>query len=175
MNARSISKPGAIGAIHSYAAFNDLDVICIAETWLTDGTTDAELSAVGKFMVFRRDRGSRGGGVLVLVRKGIPCVPLPVPSDASEVVGVELCIDTEHLRLVVVYSPGTEGGSADLSSMETLTRDLECLADTPHPIIIVGDMNCPRVLWAEHRCAPLATPARDVFGTSVCTTASSNL
>lgn len=44
------------------------DVIALSETWLSESVLDAELFD-GRYLVFRRDRGSRGGGVLLAVRK----------------------------------------------------------------------------------------------------------
>lgn len=50
MNARSVAKKGAIDQLHGFAAVNELDVICIAETWLTQDVTDAELSKNGMYV-----------------------------------------------------------------------------------------------------------------------------
>ena len=45
-------------------------VLGISETWLDDEVTDAELQMVG-FRMYRRDRGRRGGGVMVYVPENI--------------------------------------------------------------------------------------------------------
>lgn len=41
-------------------------VLGIIETWLNEGVSDAEVKIQG-FRMYRRDRGTRGGGVLVYV------------------------------------------------------------------------------------------------------------
>ena len=45
-------------------------VLGVSETWLDDEVTDAELQMVG-FRMYRRDRGRRGGGVMVYVPENI--------------------------------------------------------------------------------------------------------
>lgn len=44
---------------------SDHDIILITETWLNDSVLNSELSD-GRYEVFRRDRGSNGGGVMML-------------------------------------------------------------------------------------------------------------
>ncbi|KAL4720459.1 hypothetical protein ACJJTC_011820 [Scirpophaga incertulas] len=41
------------------------DIILVTETWLNDGILDSELSD-NRYEIFRRDRGSNGGGVMVM-------------------------------------------------------------------------------------------------------------
>lgn len=43
----------------------DYDIVLLTETWLYDGIFDSEI-APDRFNVFRRDRGSLGGGVMAL-------------------------------------------------------------------------------------------------------------
>ncbi|KAL4702775.1 hypothetical protein ACJJTC_002315 [Scirpophaga incertulas] len=43
----------------------DHDIILLTETWLNDGVLDSELSD-NRYELFRRDRGSKGGGVMLL-------------------------------------------------------------------------------------------------------------
>ncbi|XP_077292073.1 uncharacterized protein LOC143915338 [Arctopsyche grandis] len=42
----------------------DIDLIALTETWLTDSVMDAET----RYLVFRRDGGFGGGGVILAVR-----------------------------------------------------------------------------------------------------------
>lgn len=46
----------------------DHDLVLITETWLKDSILDSEL-ADNRYSVFRRDRGSHGGGVMALCSK----------------------------------------------------------------------------------------------------------
>lgn len=151
--------------MHSFAQHNKTDVICVVETWLTESVTDAELSCNGKFNVIRRDRGSHAGGVLILVRKDIPCVQVTCESSCdqiSEFIAVDFVCDSS-VRLIVAYSPGTADTSAeDLLAMQNLCGAFEKLCLTEYPVIIAADMNCPNVLWPD-KCKPNATPREKYF------------
>ena len=51
----------------------DYDIVGITESWGTDDIFDAELNLPG-FQLFRVDRNTRGGGVLLYVSEGIEAV-----------------------------------------------------------------------------------------------------
>lgn len=44
---------------------SNADIILITKTWLCDGILDTELCSSGKYDIFRRDRGSFAGGVMI--------------------------------------------------------------------------------------------------------------
>ena len=48
------------------------NVFSFVETWLNDKILDSELEVDGYHM-FRKDRGSRGEGILVYIRKSFRC------------------------------------------------------------------------------------------------------
>jgi exonuclease III len=43
------------------------DIVCVSETWLRDDINNAEILHSG-YTIFRNDRKSRGGGVLLAVK-----------------------------------------------------------------------------------------------------------
>ena len=47
---------------------NDIDIICLSETWLnlTESAIESEVQELG-FNLVSRSRGSRGGGVAILM------------------------------------------------------------------------------------------------------------
>ena len=49
---------------------HNFDIIALTETWLDDSVHNAELFD-NRYTVLRRDRGSRGGGVLIAVRDAL--------------------------------------------------------------------------------------------------------
>ena len=55
----------------TYLKDNTLDVFTVSETWLSPKVTDAEITIPG-YSVVRKDRNSRGGGVAMFIRNGIP-------------------------------------------------------------------------------------------------------
>ena len=48
------------------------DFLCLVETWLNSNVLDKELQVDG-YNFFRRDRGSRGGGVLLYFKSSFLC------------------------------------------------------------------------------------------------------
>jgi len=56
----------------------------ITETWLSDTIYDAEILPYN-YTIFRKDRPSRGGGVLLAVDNGVPCHQIDSPEDLEAV------------------------------------------------------------------------------------------
>ena len=71
---------------------------CVTETWIYD----CEILP-SDFLLYRKDRPSRGGGVLVAVNKSIYSSQLPSPPDL-EIVSIMLSLDLEFI-LCSVYVP----------------------------------------------------------------------
>lgn len=59
--------------------------MALTETWLTDSIFDSEIFS-SNFTIYRRDRGSVGGGVLLAVSSNIPSCLLFVAPDVELVV-----------------------------------------------------------------------------------------
>ena len=76
INARSLKSQHKQGneISNNIARFQDLvysednDIICVAETWLNSGISNSEILNEG-YEIFRKDRESRGGGVLVAIKE----------------------------------------------------------------------------------------------------------
>ena len=49
----------------------DFDICCVTETWLNDSVTNNEIIP-SNYQVYRMDRDSRGGGVMIAVKSSIP-------------------------------------------------------------------------------------------------------
>ena len=69
LNVRSITHK--MDSIRLLLKDNTLDVFTVSETWLSPKVTDAEITIPG-YSVVRKDRNSRGGGVAMFIRDGIP-------------------------------------------------------------------------------------------------------
>ena len=54
------------------------DVICVSETWLSLYIFDREILPIN-YTIFRRDKPTRGRGVLIAVRNCIPISPISIP------------------------------------------------------------------------------------------------
>ena len=53
---------------------------CLTETWLSDFICNGEILPTG-FVLYRKDRPSRGGGVLIAVRESLFSSFIPSPHD----------------------------------------------------------------------------------------------
>ena len=61
--------------------WTDYDIIILVETWLNENIADNELFIPsGNFALFRKDRPTRGGGVLVYVKQDL----MPMRSEELE-------------------------------------------------------------------------------------------
>ena len=69
-NARSLAPK--VDELECVALQNHVDIIGVTETWLSDEISESAV-AMGDYMLFRKDRLSRGGGVAAYVNSKIPC------------------------------------------------------------------------------------------------------
>ena len=75
---------------------------CFTETWLSSFVCDNEIVPSG-YTIFSKDRGTRGGGVLVAIKDSIPFKQMPSPS-CLEVITVSVCL-SDSLILSLIHSP----------------------------------------------------------------------
>ena len=64
-NVRSILNK--INEINTTASILDPDIICLVETWLYPNISSGILNLTG-YNIIRKDRGSKGGGLLIAVK-----------------------------------------------------------------------------------------------------------
>ena len=100
---------------------SDFNVFCLCETWLSDHIFDSEVLP-HDFILYRKDRPSRGGGVLIAVHVSIPSSLLSSP----------------------VYIPPNSCESYLLSLLNYLSD----LLYSHSKCIIVGDFNFPDICWS---------------------------
>ena len=84
----------------------DLDIVCVNETWLNDAIVDSEILHDG-YTIFRNDRKhNRAGGLLIAIKsvgfKSVRIIPLPDHLQELEVVSA--LITTAQDRKVVFCS-----------------------------------------------------------------------
>ena len=137
-NARSL-KP-KLGDLRAVAAeLSRYHLIAITETWLDDSVQDAELGAgLAEHTLFRRDRGSLGGGVACAVRSSLQPVRLPDPA-GSELLLIRL--GALSTTVAVCYRPPD-----DDAALVRLTAALDGLPGGDR-LILVGDINLPELQW----------------------------
>jgi len=83
---------------------DEFDAIAITETWLSDCSVNDRELFPEEFMTFkRRSRGanSRGGGVMLGVKKFYKCSPVPVLNGYPNI--DLLCVKTNFMFIILVY------------------------------------------------------------------------
>ena len=80
----------------------DLDIIAVNETWLNSCIPDNFI--LDNFHIFRKDRSSRGGGVLIAVRNSIKCSEKIVNNDFENIF-VEIFINSKKFLICTLYKP----------------------------------------------------------------------
>lgn len=84
-------------------------VVIGTESWLDDGDLDREAFR-DNYSCYRKDRNSRGGGVLILVLKSIVSKEMQIATENVEIVWCELSLTNgERLAVAAFYRPpGTQ-------------------------------------------------------------------
>ena len=124
-----------ISDFRSFVYSSNYSIFCITETWLSDLIYDNEILPTG-FNIYRKDRSSRGGGVLIAIDQDIHSSIIFSPSHL-EVVAVKVC----NLSICTVYVPPNSSKEYHLDMMAYLAS-----LDSNN-LLIVGDFNCPDVIW----------------------------
>ena len=123
---------------------SDFTIFCLSETWLSDHVSDGEILS-NDFVIYRNDRPSRGGGVLIAVKSCVHSSCLPSPLDL-EVVSVR--IGSDHYNdfvLCTVYIPP----DSPACLISSLVLYLTSLISSFNRCIFVGDFNFPDIDWSS--------------------------
>ena len=86
----------------SFVYTSNCNVVCITETWLSDSLFDLEILPTN-YTIYRKDRCTRGGGVLIALEESIPSSIIPSPSNL-EVISVRIEVSIP-ISLCTVYIP----------------------------------------------------------------------
>ena len=78
-----------------------IDIFAIVESWLSELDSDNILATTNCNLI-RRDRGTRGGGLLLLLNKNILFKNI-YKHPTLEIMATEIIIHKKSIRLIVVY------------------------------------------------------------------------
>ncbi len=140
-NSRSIATKASF--IQSYILSKGINIICLTETWLNYTYLDYEILS-RNYCIYRRDRGSRGGGVLIGIHKSIPSRLHQnniAASNEIEQVTIEV-LTTPVVVLCCLYIPP----NSPQSYLESILHHLNSLS-TNENLTIVGDFNITDINW----------------------------
>ena len=135
---------------NNIARFQDLvysednDIICVTETWLNSDISNSEILNEG-YEIFRKDRESRGGGVLVAIKEESFKNIREIKADCNlEIVIVDVLTDSNtHLIVCSCYRP-LHSNEAWLTEFSNLLADIRNNYDD---VILAGDFNLPNINW----------------------------
>ena len=129
-----------LSKFQSFVYSNSYEIFCITETWLSESIFVEEIIPE-KFVIYRKDRKSRGGGVLVAVKETIPTTLVPSP-DNLEVITVSINSGLP-ITLCTIYIPPNSSDTYQ-SSLLSYLRDL---INSNEHLVLVGDFNLPDIDW----------------------------
>jgi hypothetical protein len=126
------------------------DVILLTETWLHSGIHSSELGIPG-FNVYRKDRSgetstkSRGGGVLIAVRKRFKSKQIMLKRDDVEQIFVVINSSKEKIVFGCVYIPPLSPAVVYEHHFSEIEHIRALIPDAT--FIIAGDFNLPNLKW----------------------------
>lgn len=128
----------------------DSELIMITETWLCDGILDSELCD-DRFVVFRKDRKSLGGGVMIMCAPRLQARARPEwQNDDLECVWVTIPAralgSAYDLHVATVYIPPNSQVPSRVQLLLDMTSQIRRDHSNDH-FIISGDFNLPCVDW----------------------------
>lgn len=144
LNIRSLVNK--LSLFQSYVYSFDFDVICLTETWLSSSIFDQEILPTN-YNIYRKDRPTRGGGVLIAVKNTIPASsisPNTTSNNTLEIITVRLTL-RKPIILSCIYIPPSPCDSYMNDVISNLTQTIQNNSSTD--IIIAGDFNSPDVQW----------------------------
>jgi hypothetical protein len=131
---------GKIRELQDFLVEYEIDLVLLSETHLKP----SHPLKVRNFNAVRWDRPNRqGGGVAVLVKRGIAFSTPQVGARSLEVAAVTIPIGNRNLRVVAGYKPPPD--ALDPS-------DITSLLDGTDPVILAGDLNTKHLAWGSTSC-----------------------
>jgi len=119
----------------------DFAYLAIAETKIDDSFPNTQFNINGYLnpKEFRRDRNGNGGGMLIYIKKGIPCKRLKkFECQEIETIAIELRIGSQKWCIISVYR--SEQITVD-SFLSNFSKTLDNVFDEYENVAIIGDLN----------------------------------
>ncbi|KAL1116304.1 hypothetical protein AAG570_005799 [Ranatra chinensis] len=131
-NARGLQRQ--LSEIIDIIVENRVDVVLLTETHLRE----AHKPYIPGFTIHRKDRGTSGGGVAILVKNEIRHRQIMVPSSEMEIIGVQVNAGTRPVNFFSVYKPPDTKLDCDV---------LHDILSEPQVTVVAGDFNAKHTFW----------------------------
>ena len=116
----------------------DIDILCLCETFLNDTFSNFELN-IDNFKMFRKDRNTAGGGLVIYTRDGIPCDQRQdLENESIESICIEIKQPNSKPFIIShFYRPP----SSKVQWVKDFTLVLEKAISNEKECIVIGDFN----------------------------------
>ena len=122
----------------------DLDILCLTETWLSNGdTVTGALFSEIDYQLHSVPRHSRGGGVAIIAKKTLRIVPAKLKSRFTSFEVTEVTVKGTHLQdtiFSVIYRPPSSSYTTFHNEFEEYIATMSTRHAHLYPIIM-GDFN----------------------------------
>ena len=133
-------------------------IILLTETWLSNSIPDGCLN-MQNYQIIRRDRLSRGGGILIAVKKEYDYVTINI-AEPVELQAIDVLLTNNYkLRFIVGYIPH----ASNTIYVITFFRVLQQLISIKHIFCIFGDFNHPKFDWNNLQAKSVTETALSEF------------
>ena len=125
------------------------DIVAITETWFDDKTA----GNIAGYNVFRRDRGSRGGGVAIYVSDQLESSDVTSDKLITQQVEQTWCViklGKERLLVGCIYRPTAEADARIFEAIAEAARMVTRKQVTG--MIVLGDFNYSSIDWSRPDC-----------------------
>ena len=138
-NCRSLAK--CLLKFKSFVYVSNFQIIGLSETWLSNDILDTEILPT-EYIIYRKDRGSRGGGVLLAIKNCLPSCELQSPPNL-ELITLSIYLN-RTITCCMVYMPP----NATTEYHAELVNYLATITSSSSPVLIFGNYNMPDVNWS---------------------------
>ena len=120
------------------------DVVCGTESWLQTDIQSSEIFP-DNYTAYRKDRGTMGGGVFILVHRSLVSTALPDLDAECEMIWAKIHMKANRDLLIgCFYMP--QRSPNDLKELNKTLQKI-CHTKVQQQIILAGDFNCPDINW----------------------------
>ena len=119
------------------------DIIGVVETWANANIVDAELELKG-FDMFRKDRqDTRGGGLILYVRRELKPLEVDISSVFREQIWCTLQSKPKSLLVGLCYRPPNSSKEINNALLESIEQVITKKRE--HQLLLMGDFNYPAI------------------------------